>query len=292
MDKETIFKFPDVAPLSCAMDAPIVQCRGVSFSFPSATATAATKAKASAGVGVLANKKMPSKGAGKVARGVVHISAGKSAMKPVRTCKVDSSQPLLEGVTLDLTRKSRVVLVGRNGSGKSTLLRLIAAAAGVGGEDEAGSDGDEQERFEPTQGSIVRNHNARVGLFTQVCVGVSYSAFRDKRAQHINFYGGGFVRRESGGVHHTELLLCGVSFVYVAILRSRRFMPRRKFATHAHKYARKQHHISTVLCLCRFLSTPASCREAPHVRQPFAAHAEDFPRCRRQQRWGATSPAR
>lgn len=68
------------------------------------------------------------------------------------------------------------MLVGRNGSGKSTLLRLIAAAAGVGGEGKAGGGagvgtGDveaDAEGFVPTQGSIVRNYNARVGLFTQV----------------------------------------------------------------------------------------------------------------------------
>lgn len=81
-----------------------------------------------------------------------------------------SSGALLEGVTLDLTRRSRIVLVGRNGSGKSTLLKLIAAAAGAGGE---GADGvtvidGTAEGLVPTAGSIVRNYNARVGLFTQV----------------------------------------------------------------------------------------------------------------------------
>lgn len=127
VDKETVFKFPAVTPLSCALDAPIVQCRGVSFSFP----PSATQ-----------NHGPP--------------STGKS-----------QSQPLLEGVTLDLTRRSRVVLVGRNGSGKSTLLKLIAAATDAGGSGAgvtAGGGG-----LAPTEGTIVRNHNARVGLFTQVC---------------------------------------------------------------------------------------------------------------------------
>ena len=125
VDKETVFKFPAVTPLSCAVDAPIVQCRGVSFSFPPSAAGPP--------------------------------SAGKSHSQ---------SQPLLEGVTLDLTRRSRVVLVGRNGSGKSTLLKLIAAAtdAGGGAGVAAGGGGG----LAPTEGTIVRSHNARVGLFTQV----------------------------------------------------------------------------------------------------------------------------
>lgn len=62
--------------------------------------------------------------------------------------------------------RKRVVLVGRNGSGKSTLLKLIASATDAGGvsaEVSAGGGG-----LSPTEGSIVRNHNARVGLFTQV----------------------------------------------------------------------------------------------------------------------------
>lgn len=120
VDKETVFKFPGVTPLSCALDAPIVQCRGVSFSFPP------------------------------------------SSLKG----KQSQSQPLLEGVTLDLTRRSRVVLVGRNGSGKSTLLKLIAAATEAGGGAGVAAGG---EGLSPTEGTIVRNHNARVGLFTQVC---------------------------------------------------------------------------------------------------------------------------
>ncbi|CAN0009327.1 unnamed protein product, partial [Ectocarpus fasciculatus] len=122
VDKETVFKFPDVAPLSCAMDAPIVQCRGVAFSFPPSTSSTSS-------------------------------SSGKN-------------QPLLESVTMDFTRRSRVVLVGRNGSGKSTLLKLIAAAteAGSGAPGVATGGGD---NLAPTRGSIVRNFNARVGLFTQ-----------------------------------------------------------------------------------------------------------------------------
>lgn len=124
VDKETVFKFPAVTPLSCALDAPVVQCRGVSFSFP------------------------PSAGKSHGAT----TSVGKS-----------QGQPLLDGVTLDLTRRSRVVLVGRNGSGKSTLLKLIAAATEAGGGLGAGEEG-----LAPTRGTIVRNHNARVGLFTQV----------------------------------------------------------------------------------------------------------------------------
>ncbi|CAM9816469.1 unnamed protein product [Ectocarpus sp. 12 AP-2014] len=122
MDKETVFKFPDVAPLSCAMDAPIVQCRGVTFSFPASTSSTAS-------------------------------ASGKN-------------QPLLEDVTMDFTRRSRVVMVGRNGSGKSTLLKLIAAATEAGsGAPGVATGGDDN--LAPTRGSIVRNFNARVGLFTQ-----------------------------------------------------------------------------------------------------------------------------
>lgn len=69
VDKETMFKFPDVAPLSCAMDAPIVQCRGVTFSFPPSASSASW-------------------------------SSGKN-------------QALLEGVTMDFTRRSRCVLCAR-----------------------------------------------------------------------------------------------------------------------------------------------------------------------------------
>ena len=57
------------------------------------------------------------------------------------------------------------MLVGRNGSGKSTLLKLIAAATGVDGDTGGVTAVD---ALVPTKGSIVRNHNARVGLFTQV----------------------------------------------------------------------------------------------------------------------------
>ncbi|CAN0095335.1 unnamed protein product [Pylaiella littoralis] len=130
VDKETVFKFPDVTPLSCAMDAPIVQCRGVCFSYPAADKNSSSNAAAAAAPTSVGGEK----------------------------------QSLLEGVTLDLTRRSRVVLVGRNGSGKSTLLKLIAAAtdAGCGVGATAGGEG-----LSPTEGTIVRNHNARVGLFTQ-----------------------------------------------------------------------------------------------------------------------------
>lgn len=140
MDKETVFKFPDVTPLSCTMDAPIVQCRGVCFSYPAADKNSSSNAAAAAAPTSVGGEK----------------------------------QSLLEGVTLDLTRRSRVVLVGRNGSGKSTLLKLIAAAtdAGCGVGATAGGEG-----LSPTEGTIVRNHNARVGLFTQVCVCVCACVF-------------------------------------------------------------------------------------------------------------------
>ena len=162
MDKETVFKFPDVTPLACPKDAPIVQCRDVSFSFNPAAATAATTARR-------ASPKPPtSKRAQKVAEA--------PAATPV--AKVASGM-ILEGVTMDLTMKNRVVLVGRNGSGKSTLLRLIAAAAGGGGDgataggvarpgDAVGPTDAKAAGLVPTKGSIVRNYNARVGLFTQV----------------------------------------------------------------------------------------------------------------------------
>lgn len=134
MDKETVFKFPAVAPLSCTLGAPIVQCRGVSFSFPSPSA------------------------------GRSHGPPGGAGKK-----KQPGQPPLLEGVTLDLTRRSRVVLVGRNGSGKSTLLKLIAAATDAGGGVGVGvTAAAAGEGLAPTEGTIVRNHNARVGLFTQV----------------------------------------------------------------------------------------------------------------------------
>jgi len=62
--------------------------------------------------------------------------------------------------------------VGRNGSGKSTLLKLIAAATDAGGGTGAAAAGEGGGGLMPTEGTIVRNHNARVGLFTQVCEGV------------------------------------------------------------------------------------------------------------------------
>lgn len=169
MDKETVFKFPDVTPLACSKEAPIVQCRDVSFSFASPTASRSSALKAR----TVSSKKAPSNSR------TQKIEACSS--KPVAKAKAADGM-ILESVTMDLTMKSRVVLVGRNGSGKSTLLRLIAAAAGVGGDgatsgglaragDATAADAaanDKAAGLVPTIGTIVRNYNARVGLFTQV----------------------------------------------------------------------------------------------------------------------------
>lgn len=174
MDKETIFRFPEITPLSCAMDAPIVQCRNVSFTYPSST----TRAEATVAFG------NPKPSSGEVV--------------------------LLENVTIDLTRKSRMVLVGRNGSGKSTLLRLIAAATGVGEGDEVGSGDGPAEGLVPTGGSIVRNHNARVGLFTQVGLSRSWIRVGRNRDLKINFRCSAVVR---GGMY--KCISVYLYFVYV-----------------------------------------------------------------------------
>ena len=167
-----MFRFPDVAPLPCAMDATIVQCRGVHFAFPPSQKTASDE-NGTPGVAPQQASRAHSRGvninansgrSGNVRSGyTINARSGHTTTTPNKP--PGSSGMLLEGVTLDLTRKSRVVLVGRNGSGKSTLLKLIAAATGVDGE---AGDGAAVDVLVPTKGSIVRNHNARVGLFTQV----------------------------------------------------------------------------------------------------------------------------
>ena len=42
-------------------------------------------------------------------------------------CRNYGGKPVLDHVTLPITEKSRIGLIGVNGTGKSTLLRLIAA---------------------------------------------------------------------------------------------------------------------------------------------------------------------
>lgn len=179
-----MFRFPDVAPLPCAMDATIVQCRGVHFSFPApppsqaAAAPPPASARGNRTPGAAfplpqASLACSTKGASSTARSGQSAAGRNKPNNGARSSQTvtppsnpaGSGGELLEGVTLDLTRKSRVVLVGRNGSGKSTLLKLIAAATGVDGEAGGGAAVD---ALVPTKGSIVRNHNARVGLFTQV----------------------------------------------------------------------------------------------------------------------------
>lgn len=154
IDKETVFKFPDITPLACGTDAPLIQCRDISFSFPPAAAPA-TAAPAAAGArrgecpsppSSSSSSSFASKvvsidrktttlvkmnGSAKIAgskKGQVCTTMGGRSTNATAGQKVAA---LLEGVTLDLTIKSRIVLVGRNGSGKSTLLRLIASAAGL-----------------------------------------------------------------------------------------------------------------------------------------------------------------
>lgn len=133
VDKETVFKFPEIGPLGCGPDAPLVQCRDVYFAFPS-------------------NFQQQQRGSS--------VTSVESNAKHPRAKR----SHLLEGVTLELTLRSRVVLVGRNGSGKSTLLRLIASACGA----DADAVDDSREALEPRAGDIIRHHHARVGLFTQV----------------------------------------------------------------------------------------------------------------------------
>lgn len=144
-----------------------MQCRDVSFSFASTASSTASKSRP------VSPKKAPSNSRTQKTKAC--------SSKPVAKAKAADGM-ILEGVTMDLTMKSRVVLVGRNGSGKSTLLRLIAAAAGVEGEGAtsgglaragdataAGAAGkDKAAGLVPKKGTIVRNYNARVGLFTQV----------------------------------------------------------------------------------------------------------------------------
>jgi len=57
--------------------------------------------------------------------------------------------PVLRNVTLDITLKSRIGILGENGSGKSTLLGLISG------------------ELEPTTGEIFRHRHLRLGHFTQ-----------------------------------------------------------------------------------------------------------------------------
>lgn len=131
VDRETVFRFPDVSPLACGADAPLIQCRNVSFSFQSAsssnrgvsTSEGVSKQGKPHGTSPLRSQGGSSaqvKGkrisSGKAGGGTAHPSASPPSAS-------NGTTNLLEGVTLDLTLKSRIVLVGRNGSGKSTLLR-------------------------------------------------------------------------------------------------------------------------------------------------------------------------
>ncbi|CAM9396025.1 unnamed protein product [Choristocarpus tenellus] len=140
VDRETVFRFPEVDPLPCGPDAPLVQCRDVFFSF------------SGSGGNVGADNT-------KVSQSNQQLLGGKGQQQSIA-----ATRPLLEGVNLDLTLKSRVVLLGHNGSGKSTLLRLIADA----GEVNVGlGSGGEREPLQPTKGQIAVYRNTRMGLFTQ-----------------------------------------------------------------------------------------------------------------------------
>mgnify|MGYP003291345248 CR=1 FL=1 len=57
--------------------------------------------------------------------------------------------PLLDGVSLDISKGDRIGLVGRNGSGKSSLLKVIAG------------------ELEPDSGTIVRQPSLRIATLPQ-----------------------------------------------------------------------------------------------------------------------------
>lgn len=68
----------------------------------------------------------------------------------------DVQHPILKGITLNVSRGSKIALVGKNGCGKSVLMKLI------------GGDIDPTEFH--TQGSLWRHPNLRIGHVTQYAV--------------------------------------------------------------------------------------------------------------------------
>jgi ATPase subunit of ABC transporter with duplicated ATPase domains len=60
-----------------------------------------------------------------------------------------ATSPTLSKVSMDISLKSRLAIIGNNGAGKSTLLKLII--------------GD----LEPTKGEVHRHHNLKIGYLTQ-----------------------------------------------------------------------------------------------------------------------------
>jgi len=69
-----------------------------------------------------------------------------------------STADVLSGVTLSISPRCRVAVVGRNGSGKSTLLAALTGGAGVGG----GSP-----RLAPRSGEVRVRNGLRVAYFDQ-----------------------------------------------------------------------------------------------------------------------------